>query len=351
MARAAGILAAAGKDARLAVVYAPNPASEDVASEMTKAAANLAIHMRGDAAAESLLVLPVETNTYGVRDMGAAPGQGGLGLDAMLRGGVKALLVVGDNPMMHARGRSEVEAGLRGLETLVVIDSLQTDTVALANVAFADLTSLAKAGTHTSADRRLVRLSRAEAATGDQRDCLAVLSDLAAALGRRLGRQIQPASEAPAVLREVASTLPGYEAARGRVRSGVTRALPGVPSRAVIQPVNAMPPAAPNGRLLLTTGRTLYTNRDAAALHSPEADKLHREEFLELNPADASALGIGQNRPVIVGNGSHEVALSAALTDAVQAGSAFLPLYYDGGLVNVFLSAGGAAATVSVRPA
>jgi anaerobic selenocysteine-containing dehydrogenase len=70
-----------------------------------------------------------------------------------------------------------------------------------------------------------------------------------------------------------------------------------------------------------------------------------------MNPSDAAALGIGQNRPVVVANGSHELTLPAALTDAVAAGSVFLPLYYDGGLVNRLLPSDGAPVTVSVRPA
>jgi anaerobic selenocysteine-containing dehydrogenase len=70
-----------------------------------------------------------------------------------------------------------------------------------------------------------------------------------------------------------------------------------------------------------------------------------------MNPSDAAALGIAQNRPVLVSNGSHELTLSAALTDAVAAGSVFLPLLYDGGRVNQLLPADGAPATVTVRPA
>ena len=47
--------------------------------------------------------MPVEANVIGLGDMGVNPGNGGLDVDAMLDGGVKALLVVGDNPMMHAK--------------------------------------------------------------------------------------------------------------------------------------------------------------------------------------------------------------------------------------------------------
>ena len=42
--------------------------------------------------------------------------------------------------------------------------------------------------------------------------------------------------------------------------------------------------------------------------------------------------------------------VSAALTDAVPAGSVFLPLYYQGGIVNRLLHADGSPTTVTVRP-
>ena len=71
-------------------------------------------------------------------------------------------------------------------------------------------------------------------------------------------------------------------------------------------------------RLLLTTNRTLYTSLDGASIHSEEADKLHREEFLEINPADAANLRIQQNHAGRRLQRHTELVLSAALTDAVQ---------------------------------
>ena len=355
LAKAAVILrdAAASEDG-LAIVYAPNPAFPDQARETAKAAANLAILCRGDAAAKSLHVLPSEANQSGVRDMGIRPGGGGKSLAAMLAGGVQGLVVVGDNPIMQARDSDRVGQSLAGLEALVVIDSLLTATSALADVVLADLPAYGKAGSFTSADRRLLRLDRAEGATGDQRDCLETLAALATALGPRLGREAAlPEGNAAAVLSAISAAVPGYEqAATGS--SSETRILASPPLQARLQPVE--PPPAPQtpmapGHFVLTTGRTLYTSLEGAALRSDEADKLHREEFLELNPADAAALGIGQNRPVIVANGDRELTLSAALTDAVAPGSVFLPLYFQGGIVQRLLPAGeGAAPVVTVRP-
>jgi predicted molibdopterin-dependent oxidoreductase YjgC len=284
--------------------------------------------------------------------MGVKPGDGGKGLQAMLSGGVKTLIVVGDNPLLLARDRDAVETALRQLDCLIVIDELRTETADLAHFVFADLPAYGKDGTVTSADRRIGRVTRAEAATGDQRDALETLSVLAGALATGLGKDFSLAADAGALMDEVAGTVGGYAGAKhGVLQSGRTRALRGSASTASVQAIDLPPLPSVNGRLLLTTSRTLYTSLEGAAIKSEEADKLHREEFLEINPRDAAALGIGQNRPVIVANGSHELTLSAALTDAVAQGSVFLPLLFDGGVVNRLLPADGAQVTVSVRPA
>ena len=351
VAKATAILReAAAADGKIAIIYAPNPAAPNRARETAKAAANLAILCRGDEAARSLHVLATEANVNGGRDLGVRPGPGGLGLEAMLAGGVRALVVVGDNPLMHGRDADTVRAALAGFDCLIVIDSLQTETADLAHVAFADLPAYGKEGSFTSADRRLLRLTRAESATGDQRDCLETLTALATALGGRLGKDASlPAGAAAAVMAELSATVPGYEGG-GAFESGGTRALTQGDGQARLQPVEPETTATANDELILTTGRTLYTSLEGAALRSAEADKLHREEFLELNPADAATRGIGQNRPVVVTKGAQELTLSAALTDAVAPGSVFLPLYYEGGIVNRLLDADGTAA-VSVRPA
>jgi anaerobic selenocysteine-containing dehydrogenase len=157
--------------------------------------------------------------------------------------------------------------------------------------------------------------------------------------------------DAGRLMSEISALIDGYEgAAYDGIESGETRALTGARTGATLQAVT--PPARPkqNGGLLLTTARTLYSSLEGAMIHSAEADKLHREEFIEINPADAAALRIEQNRPVVVSNGTAELTLPAALSDAVAPGSVFLPLYYDGGAVNRLIAADGALTMVTVRP-
>ena len=264
LAKAAAILTrAAHSESSLAIIYAPNPTSPSIAGEGAKAAANLALLCRGEGAPASLYVLPTDANVNGIRDMAARPREGGLALSKMLAGGVRALLVIGDNPLMLARGQNNVRSVLGTLDCLITVDSLPTETTRLAHVAFADLPTYAKDGTYTTADRRVVRLSRAQSAVGDQRDCLEILSALATALAAKQGTRIDlPAAKASAIMREIADQVPGYrDAVYPRLSSGLTRARGDEPSRLRVQPVAVPSLPRGNGRFLLTTGRTRSEER------------------------------------------------------------------------------------------
>jgi predicted molibdopterin-dependent oxidoreductase YjgC len=351
--RAATILErGAHSEGHVAIIYAPNPASPSTAREMTRAVANLALLVAGNKATESLYIMPPEINVNGIVDMGVSPGEGGVTVEEM-PGKLKALVVVGDNPLMHTRQRDAYAEALPQMECVIVVDSLQTDTARQAHFVFADLPTYAKEGTFTNADRRVGRLARAESSTGDQRDCLEVLAALARDVAEKLGKSVEmPAPDAASVMAEASGKVAAYAAARhDRLESGKTRALGPSATTFRAQTVRVPPAFAPNGRLLLTTARTLYTSLEGASIRSPEADKLHREEFIEVNPLDAAALGLGQNRPVIVANGSREVVMSVALTDAVPEGAVFIPLYYEHGLVNSLIPGEDEAPSVTLRPA
>jgi predicted molibdopterin-dependent oxidoreductase YjgC len=230
-----------------------------------------------------------------------------------------------------------VREALEALDFLLVIDSLMTETAELADVVLADVATYGKDGTYTSADRRVLRLKAALAPVGDARPAWLSLRELACRLAEKLSATANLGAEGPeAVMDEVASLVPAYaEAAYGCLQSGKTRALPPeVPARPAFQEAGAAGEAPAEGLLTLVTGRSLYTSLEGAALRSSEADKLHREESVEINPADAAALRVRQGEEVVLVNGSAELAIAASITDAVPPGVLYVPLYYGGGAVN-----------------
>ena len=107
--------------------------------------------------------------------------------------------------------------------------------------------------------------------------------------------------------------------------------------------------AAPSGSLLLTTGRTLFTSLEGAAMHASDADKLHREEFVELHPADAAALRIDDESDVTLVTANGELTIRCKISDRVLEGVAFVPYSHDGGAVCGLLGRGGAPVAVSVK--
>ena len=267
-------------------------------------------------------------------------------LDAAVAGTLKAMIVVSDNPLMFAPDRVRVQKALDALDVLVVIDSLATDTAKAAHVVLADVPSYGKTGTYTNAERRVNRMHAALAALGDARPALLALTDLANEIA---GTDTWTYAHPDAVTDEIAANVRGYE--RFGANSGFwgkARAFD-LPTKFERQAVAAATAPAANGGLLLATGRTLFTSLEGAAIHSPDADKLHREEFVELHPADAAALRITDESEVTLVTANGELTIRCKISDRVLEGVAFVPYSYDGGAVCALLGRGGAPIAVTVK--
>ncbi|MEX2227669.1 MAG: molybdopterin-dependent oxidoreductase [Dehalococcoidia bacterium] len=358
-ARAADVLTAAKDPAKVvSIVYAPSPADAIAAGEGAKAAANLAIALRGEKAAASLFVLPTEANVYGARDMGVdperAPGRvpaskAGMSfrqmMDAAIDGTLKAMIIVGDNPLMFAPDRARVEQALSSLDLLVVIESALTDTAKMAHVLFADVPAYAKTGSFTSGDHRVSRMHAALDALGDARPALLALTDLAGAIGDAGAWSY---AHPDAVTDEIAERVSGYEAFRSGFNRWSKARASGAASKAERQAVADTTVATAGGHVLMVT-RTLYTSLEGAAIHSADADKLHREEFVEIHPADAAALGIGDEDAITLSTDQGELEIRCKISARVAEGVLHIPAYYDGGAVMRLLAADGRPAAVQIR--
>ena len=294
-----------------------------------------------------------------LQHMGVAPGDGARDfagiIDGAIDGSIKALVVAGDNPMMLAPGRARIEEALKKLELLIVIDQVMTDTAQLADVVLADVPAIAKEGTLTSADHRVQRMRVAQAAQGAAQPAWQTLSQLGTRLAAKLNASESFAyEEAADITEEITKQVEGYQRFHfyGYLGWGKGRAVSDdVPEAIALQPI-ASKPAAPaaNGEVVLLTGRTLFTSLEGAALHSPDADKLHREDGVLVNQYDAVELGIGMGDSVVLRNGSDELSLTATLTNTVPRGSVFVSSYYDGGAVNRLLPfENGSTAPVRVK--
>ncbi len=132
-------------------------------------------------------------------------------INAVMNGRIKALWIIGTNPLVSFPNREVLEHSLRRLELLVVQDGFETPTTALADVVLPAAIWGEKEGTFTNSERRVSRVRAAvRAARGGP---------------TRLRRVPRP-GRAPRAARP---HLPGLDGAEGRVR-GVA---PGVRRSAV----------------------------------------------------------------------------------------------------------------------
>lgn len=340
--------------------------------------ANITISVAGADAAKSLLVLPQEANVWGMRDAGGTPEllpghrsasddaarqdmrtrwgaeiPAGAGLTIDKMGGLKALVVLNDNPMMLAPDRAASERLLSGVEFLAVIDSIPTDTAKLAHAVFPDAGYWAKEGTTTSADRRVLRLNQAHQPRGESQQGWRILSELGLHLAGRFNTgeiRIKYASAAE-IMDEMANVMPLYGEARYKeIDSGAQQYIDGLGPKTANR-VAVQAAARSNGHggaFTLTTSRGLYTSYEGAAIHSPNADRLHREDSVKMHPDDAAALGLREGDAVTVRNEKASFSAPVGITAAVQPKMLWIASYYDGGAPSALFDGDSPVASVEV---
>jgi predicted molibdopterin-dependent oxidoreductase YjgC len=262
--------------------------------------------------------------------------------------------VLNDNPLMLAPGREAVLKMLDSVEFMAVVDSLQTDTANMASVVFPEVGQWAKEGTTVSADRRVLRLNQAHQARGDAQQGWRILSEL----GRRLAERMNPGelrvsyNHASEIMDEMAEVIPLFKDSKHReLDSGEQQAFEGYQPSGVARADVQAPAVARNGKFALTSSRGLYTSYEAAAGHSPDADRLHREDSVKMNPEDAAALGVADGDVVAMNAGSSAIQARVSITAAVQPKMLWVASYYDGGAVTALFEADSAVAFVEVARA
>jgi predicted molibdopterin-dependent oxidoreductase YjgC len=267
--------------------------------------------------------------------------------EAMERGDLTALYVIGENPATSEADQHHTVHLLEGLEILVVQDMLLTPTAELADVVLPAAAGWCESeGTVTNSERRVQRVRRALPPPAGVRDDLEILCDLARRMGKDLGspsaeelwnevRALSPAHAGMSYARLEASdglqwpcydeSHPGEIFLHGRLWER-----PVVGPRAPFAAVRDEPPVeelSPEFPLRLTTGRRLdsyNTGVQTALLDSP----LRRRETLDLSPEDGRRLGVANGDTVRVASRRGAVLAPARIDPGLPPGLVFLTLHF-----------------------
>ena len=283
---------------------------------------------------------PAPLNDQPVRDHIAAlwreelPRTPGASLTEMLaaahKGTLKAMFVVGENPVGTLPAAARAKEALGKLDLLVCQELFLTETAAMAHVVFPACSYMEKDGTFTNSEGHVQGVRQAINPVGDSRRDWEIFSALSVLMGSPLEY-----GDAREILKEIRTVIPGY---------GLLGPVPTPPKvdPAVLNRYLAdgfaddvdrryalsRPLQTNDGPFTLMFVQTLF-HSGKLSTRSKGLLQLQQEGFLSINPTDAAALGLTDGGQVTVSNSRGAITTTVKLRERVPAGLVWFPEHFD----------------------
>ncbi|KPJ56548.1 MAG: hypothetical protein AMJ42_05190, partial [Deltaproteobacteria bacterium DG_8] len=263
-------------------------------------------------------------------------------------GKIKALYLVGENPVVTYPDRNQTLRALDALDYLVAQDLFLSETAKHANVVLPAICFAEKEGTFTSIERRVQRLHKALDPQGKARSDF----DIILSLSHQMGYQMDYISPTQ-VIQEISRLVPLY-AGITYERLGdkgiqwpcvSTESLgskllyeDGFPiGKAKLIPVYYEPLGGDSEKefpMVLITVHSLF-HSGSFSLRSPGLNELCPEGFAELNAQDAHHLKINSADMVTIKSPKGEIKVRSKITDRTPPGRVLIPYHFDHLMVNL----------------
>jgi len=262
---------------------------------------------------------------------------------------IKALYIMGENPMLSDADLDHVQKCLSSLDFLVVQDIFMTETAKLADVVLPSTCFAEKEGTFTNTERKVLRVRKALDAPGEAREDYRIISEIAQKMGYEMSY-----ADASAVMAEINALTPSYGGVlyqriekEGLTWPCPTPEHPGTPvlhidkfarGQGLFFPIEAHPSnELPDAEypFVLTTGRvhehyhTGTMTRKGTALN-----RLYPEALAEINVEDAKALKLSDGDYVDIVSRRGSLRVKALISEVTDRGVAFVPFHFYEAAVN-----------------
>jgi formate dehydrogenase alpha subunit len=283
-------------------------------------------------------------------------------LNAAEAGKLKAMFILGENPMMTDPDINHVRKCLDSLDFLVVEEIFMSETAELADVVLPGVSFAEKDGTNTNTERRVQRVRKIIEPVGNARPDWQILCDLAKRVEARLGLDRSKGkfvswdyASPKEIMVEINAVTPSY--------GGITYERidkvglqwpcpnaehPGTPvlhvgkfSRGLgkFSAVEWQPAAeVPDEQypFVLTTGRVLFHYHGGTmSRRSAGLNAIYPEGKVEINPKDAAKLGVADGDLVRVSSRRGEVVAKAEVVERPDAGVVFMTFHFKEAAANL----------------
>jgi len=279
-------------------------------------------------------------------------------MDAALTGAIRAMVVLGEDPLMSEPNIDHARHALEALDFMVCIDILPNRTTDYAHVILPAASFAEKDGTFTNSDRRVQRVRRALPLAGQSRLDWQIICDLARGMETELGIETSAGfdySDAEAIWEEMRRVTPdfyGITYERLEREGGVHWPCPALdhPGTPYLFAEDF-----PRGKgkfwaldygteselpdddypYHLTTGRVLFHWHGGALTRRSKLDDIFPEPVLEIHPDDAQALDIATGDWIEATSRRGRIVCRALVTGRSPAGTVFLPFHFAEAAANL----------------
>jgi len=262
--------------------------------------------------------------------------------DMALEGKLHGLYVMGQDFALSEGNIQKVRQALSKLELLIVQDIFMNKTAEYAHVVLPAASFAEKDGTFVNTERRVQLVRKAVDSPGNAKTDLQILCELS----ERMGYPMTYAN-AEAVWEEMRQLIPIYKGItykRMAESEGVQWPCPdenhpGTPrlhegtftrGKGLLSAVEWTPPTEQTDTdypLLLTSGRSFMQYNAGTMTRRTKSGIAEPENYVQISPEDAKALGITNNQPVKVSTRRGELVVKAKVYPIVP-GVIWMPLHY-----------------------
>lgn len=265
-------------------------------------------------------------------------------------GKIKAVYVMGENPVLGDPNMGHTVKGLKNLEFLLVQDIFLTETGRLADVVLPAVCFAEKDGTFINTERRVQRVRKAVLPPGEAREDSWIISELS----RRMGYKMNYNSS-DEIFEELGSLWPALE--------GIT--YPRIQKKGIQWPCPTKnhpgteylyKSGFPRGKIsftpvsfeteemqkdneypfILSTGRNLFQYHFGSMTRRVKALESHAgSAYIELHPDDAAKMKIHNNDSVKISSKNGSVIVPVRITERVRQGEIFIPMHYAEAAANI----------------
>ena len=278
-------------------------------------------------------------------------------MPAAAAGDLKALYILGENPVMSDPDTNHIRHCLESLDFMVLQEIFPSETAEYADVLLPGPTFVEKSGTFTNTERRVQIVRQAVEPVGEAHQDWIIIQDLANRVLDYGKRKVEPGarfaawnySDPSQIMDEIAALAPSYAGvSHNRLENGERLQWPvkgldqpgtpilhigkftrGLGKFAVTSYVD--PAELPNNEypMLLSTGRVLYhwhggemTRRAQGLL------EVYSRALVEINPDDAVRIGINGNKRVSIASRRGVIEAEAWVTDRVPPGMVYANFHF-----------------------